>query len=90
MQKLNNITLNDWYKAINKIGNDSESGGRLANYRLVKGCPSVEEYVLKGGQDRRRVLTVLRCGRLPLQIEKSRTIHPKVALENRFCRLCFW
>ena len=64
------------------------SGGRLANYRLVKGCPSVEEYVLTGGQDRRRVLAALRCGCLPLQIEKGRTIHPKVALENRVCRLC--
>ena len=38
--------------------------------------------------DKRRVLAALRCGCLPLEIEKGRLRHPKVDLESRICQLC--
>ena len=88
LQKINNSALKEWKKDVNRIEVNSQSGGRLALYRLLKGCPSVEDYVVMGEVDKRRVLASLRCGCLPLQIELGRIRHPKVPLEDRVCRLC--
>ena len=37
-------------QAFNRIEINSQSGGRLALYRLLKGCPSVEEYICGDGR----------------------------------------
>ena len=61
LQKINNSALKEWNKDVNRLEIISQSGGSLALYRLLKGCPTVEEYVVMGEVDKRRVLASLRC-----------------------------
>ena len=81
--EINNLALNRWTKDINRVEHNSQSGGRLAFYRLLEEFPTAEAYVRMGCHDRRRVLAFLRCGCLPLQIEVGRIRQPKVPLEDR-------
>ena len=81
--EINNSALYRWTKDINRVEHNSQSGGRLAFYRLLEKFPTAEAYVRMGCHDRRRVLAFLRCGCLPLQIEVGRIRQPKVPLEDR-------
>ena len=88
MQLINKLALQDWTLRLDTIDKNSRSGGRLADYRLIKRTPSTDDYIRTGNFDKRRVLAALRCGCLPLEIEKGRLRHPKVDLESRICQLC--
>ena len=78
------ITSQEWSKDVNSIPDNSESGGRLRLYRQIKTSPSVEQYILLGmSLNKRRVITQIRTGCLPLEIELGRYRSPKTPLANR-------
>ena len=87
---LANKFLQNWFQAVNNVeASSSESGGKLALYRLIKHFPETEPYCrasLSVGV--RRVLAGLRAGCLPLQIELGRYTTPKTPLNLRICKLC--
>ncbi len=73
-----NLEFNSWKDEINRIPEDSESGGRLALYRVFKEelCP--EEYIKKIiPRDRRRTIVMIRTGCLGLAVETGRYRSPK-------------
>ena len=78
-----------WLNDINKVPVGSESGGRLALYKIYKEEPFPEEYIIKViPRDRRRVLVMLRSGCLGLAIETGRYRSPKIPLSQRKCHVC--
>ena len=87
---LANKFLQNWFQTVNNVeASSSESGGKLALYRLIKHFPETEPYCrasLSVGV--RRVLAGLRAGCLPLQIELGRYTTPKTPLNLRICKLC--
>jgi hypothetical protein len=58
---------------VDNIPSNSESSGRLFFYIST---------------NKRRVITMLRCGCLPLEIENRRYRAPKILLQQRICLLC--
>ena len=71
------------------IHRNSESGGRFAFYREYKPEPLTEPYIkLSISRNSRRIITMLRCGCLPLAIETGRYRNPKVPLLQRLCLFC--
>ena len=81
--------LQAWETSLHTIPSNSECGGRLRFYRHLKGEPSQEIYVNKSiSTGKRRIITMLRCGCLPLDIELGRYRSPKTPLEQRTCQLC--
>ena len=81
--------LGQWKEDIQKINNNSESGGRLRFYKDFKTTPNAEKYVENGlSLNKRRVITQIRTGCLPLEIETGRYRTPKTPLEDRKCQLC--
>ena len=78
-----------WKDNVATIPQDSESGGRFNFYRNIKSSPATEQYVLNSvNLNKRRVITQLRCGCLPLEIELGRYRSPKQPLSQRTCLLC--
>ena len=68
---------------------NSESGGRFAFYREYKPEPLTELYIkLSISRNSRRIITMLRCGCLPLAIETGRYRNSKVPLSQRLCLFC--
>lgn len=66
-------------------------GNKLRLYRLLKSeiTWQPEAYLnCKATRIERRVLSQLRCGNLPLEIETGRYSRPKIPVENRLCKLC--
>ena len=78
-----------WLDDLHKQHTDSESGGRLALYKLYKSCPKPEEYILKTiSLNRRGTIAQIKCGCLPLELETGRYRSPKTPLSQRICQLC--
>jgi hypothetical protein len=83
------IEFNLWKEELNRIPKGSESGGRLALYRMFKDEPCPEDYITKIiPRDRRRTLVMLRSGCLGLTLETGRYRSPKVPVRERKCQLC--
>lgn len=78
-----------WKRAITEIPPNSETGGRFRLYRQLKSSPQPEEYILSSASvGKKRIITQLRCGCLPLEIETGRYRSPKLPLSERICQLC--
>ena len=72
MQLINKLALQDWtLKTRHYIDKNNRSGDRLADYRLIKRMPLVDDYIRTGNFDKRRVLAALRCGCLPLELRRA-------------------
>ena len=81
--------LERWNENVATIPQGSESGGRFNYYRKIKSSPAAEEYILNSVTlNKRRVITQLHCGCLPLEIELGRYRSPKQPLSERTCLLC--
>ena len=92
--------LQAWRSSVEAIPNDSETGGSLLFYRQVKSEPAPEPYILNSiSINRRRTMTMLTCGCLPLEVETGRyralktpgigrNRAPKTPLQQRICQLC--
>jgi len=82
--------LANWRQEVQETGTlESESRGKLANYRQFKFFPKIEPYVrLNLPVTVRRVVAGLRAGCLPLQIELGRFTQPKTPLDQRICLIC--
>jgi len=62
------LTLQDWERDFNSIPDNSETGGWLKFYQILKASPSLEQYIEAGiSLNKRRVITQLRTGCLPLE-----------------------
>ena len=78
-----------WRNTVMTIPLNSQTGGRFRFYRQFKTAPTAEGYILNSVTlNKRRILTQLRCGCLPLQIELGRYRSPKPPTEERLCQLC--
>ena len=83
--------LAEWQASVNTLPStrNSESGGRFLFYRQYKLEPNTEPYIkLSISRNKRRVITMLRCGCLPLAIELGRYRSPKTPLNQRTCPIC--
>ena len=68
---------------------DSETGGRFRFYRKFKSTPIAEKYILNSVTlSKRRIVTQLRCGCLPLEVELGRYRSPKPPASERIYQLC--
>ena len=62
-----------WRNTVLTPPQNSETGGRFRFYRKFKSSPAAEDYILNSVTlNKRRVITQLRCGCLPLEIELGR------------------
>ena len=78
-----------WTDTVKEVPRDSETGGRFRFYREIKPAPSVEKYVQSSmSVNKKRFLTQLRCGCLPLEVELGRYRSPKLPLKDRICTVC--
>ena len=80
--------LQTWLSAVHEIPRNSETGGRLVFYRQLKSTPAPEPYINSISTNKRRVITMLRCGCLPLEVETGRYRAPKIPLIQRTCEIC--
>ena len=78
--------MSAWSESVNIAPRGSESGGRLHYYRSIKFEPSPEPYLEAVCINRRRTITLLRCGCLPLEIESGKYRTPKTLLQRRTCQ----
>lgn len=81
--------LDQWKSTVSNIPQNSETGGCFKYYQNIKSSPSAEEYVLNPVTFKKwRVITQLRCGCPPLEIElgRYRTLKPPVS--KKACQLC--
>ena len=78
-----------WKSSVGTIPNDSETGGRLRFYRCYKSEPAPTPYIYQTiSTNRRRIITMLKCGCLPLEVETGRYRYPKTPINRRTCQLC--
>ena len=78
-----------WKSSVGTIPNNSETGGRLRFYRCYKSEPAPTPYIYQTiSTNRRRIITMLRCGCLPLEVETGRYRYPKTPINRRTCQLC--
>ncbi len=69
--------------------NDLQKGATLRTYRLCKRERQTENYLrVRLNRQQRSMLCQLRCGILPLRIEKGRYGPKPLPPENRICLLC--
>ena len=88
-EALAQLEMTDWKTTVEDIPMNSESGGRFRFYRQFKVSPQAEEYMLSSASvKKRRIITQLRCGCLPLEIETGRYRSPKQPMSERRCQLC--
>ena len=81
--------LYEWRSSINKIPKDSDTGGRLRFYRNLQTEPTPPPYIVSSiSTNKRRTITMLRCGCLPLEVETGRYRSPKTPISSRTCQLC--
>ncbi len=80
--------MTEWAEAVNVIPPRSESGGHLFYCRQIKHEPCPEPYMEVTCINRRRIITLLRCGCLPLEVESGRYRTPKTPLQQRICQIC--
>ena len=88
-KKLLHIANNEWIEKLNKPSKNTETGGKLRYYKLIKTDPTPAHFVLAPltpGQ--RWVLASLRAGCLPMAVETGRYRSPKVPLAERLCNVC--
>ena len=60
----------------------------LVHYRQIKSAPDPEPYINSVSNNKRRIVTMLRCGCLPLEVETGRYRTPKTPLLQRTCEIC--
>ena len=83
------LEMKKWKEVVDCIPSNSETGGRFRYYRQFKLSPSAEQYILKSTSwNKRRIIALLRCGCLPLEVELGRYRSPKTPLAERTCQLC--
>ena len=70
--------LNQWKNTVTTIPQDSETGGRFKYHRDINSSPL----------NKRRVITQLHCGCLPLEIELGCYGSPKPPVSEGTCQLC--
>ena len=88
-EALAQLEMMEWKKVVAAIPINSESGGRFRYYRQLKSSPLAEEYIMSSAAiGKKRIITQLRCGCLPLEIETGRHRSPKQPLSERRCQLC--
>ena len=81
--------LTHWKDTVASIPQDSDTGGRFRFYRQFKSSPAAEEYLLNSvSLNKRRIITQIRCGCLPLEVELGRYRSPKTPISERTCQLC--
>ena len=81
--------LYEWRSSINRIPKDSDTGGRLRFYRNLQTEPTPPPYIVSSiSTNKRRTITMLRCGCLPLEVETGRYRSPKTPISSRTCQLC--
>ena len=74
---------------LHRLVTNSESVGKLRNYKLIKSCSDTSGFVLAPlGPGQRWAVASLHAGCLPLAVEISRYRTPKVPLGERVCKLC--
>ncbi len=69
---------------------DLPNGNKMRTYRTYKSELSVSSYVsLNVPQYKKKIFSMLRCGCLPLEIEKGRHCKPyPIPLDQRKCKMC--
>ena len=78
-----------WKNTVMTPPQNSETGGRFRFYRKFKSSPVAERYILNSVTlNKRRIITQLRCGCLPLEVELGRYRSPKPPVSERICQLC--
>ena len=88
-EALAQLEMMEWKKVVAAIPINSESGERFRYYRQLKSSPQAEEYIMSSAAiGKKRIITQLRCGCLPLEIETGRYRSPKQPLSERRCQLC--
>ena len=76
-----------WKSTVMTPPSNSETGGRFRFHR--KSTPIAEKYILNSVTlSKRRIVTQLRCGCLPLEVELGRYRSPKPPASERICQLC--
>jgi len=71
------------------IPENSETGVQLKLYQILKASPSVEQYIeARISLNKGRVITQLRTGCLPLEVELGHYRSPKTPLADRQRQLC--
>ena len=83
-----NLELQTWRSSVQETPKNSESGGRLILYRQIKSAPDPEPYINSVSNNKRRIVAMLRCGCLPLEVETGRYRTPKTPLLQRTCEIC--
>ena len=87
-EKLITQAASDWY---NMLWDDSGlvNGNKLRTYRTFKTELVLSNYVsLNIPMYKKKVFSMLRCGSLPLEIEKGRQCRSVTPLNERLCRHC--
>lgn len=78
-----------WKNTVLTPPQNSETGGRFRYYRKFKSSPAAKGYIPNSVTlNKRRIITQLRCGCLPLEIELGRCRSPKPPVSERICQLC--
>ena len=81
--------LHAWRSSINRIPKDSDTGGHLRFYRNLQTEPTPPSYIVSSiSTNKRRIITMLRCGCLPLEVETGCYRSPKTPISSRTCQLC--
>ncbi len=79
----------EWHHDIWNDRNNEINGNKLRTYRLHKDRLEPEQYLIQNiPRYKRRILSRLRCGTLPLAIETGRYTTPPTLLESRICNFC--
>ena len=88
-EKMTQLDILNWEKALANNGTDANNGNKLRTYRTYKNKLNTEHYIkLNMRQDHRRILARFRSCNLPLAIETGRFFKPKTPLNQRLCRFC--
>ena len=87
--KLIDLAERVWLDDLHRPVRNSESGGKLYNYKLIKSCADTAGFVLAPlGPGQRWAMASLCAGCLPLAVETGRYRIPKGPLGERVCKLC--
>ena len=73
-----NQELHIWRQSVQETPGNSETGG----------CLAPEPYINSISTNKRWIITMLRCGCLPLEVETGRYRTPKTPLLQRTCEIC--
>ena len=88
-KKIIDLAERVWLEDLHRPVRNSESGGKLCNYKLIKNCADTAGFVLAPlGPCQRWAVASLHAGCLPLAVETGRYRIPEVPLGERVCKLC--